>query len=290
MLWAVHRRTPKRPSLSAAGVLMLVLGIMLFAMTKAPVQHALYRIEESVMADRQLASVASWNHLVVDGDPLYFTSQQRPELSAVVADIRRAMTMDCKLLQVSCAPVPIILTNSEDLLQHELGWNGADQAIGAYDQGVVYLLSPSAMGETSADYRFNGPVAHELTHALLDRQTAGNFPYWYTEGLAQAVDEQVTGYVWNVPQNRLDARPWYSITQLQTDFYALPSQAMAYREALAMVHVMIRAKGFTGIDALDRALATGDTFAQASAHVFGLSPAELFNKAKADHEGSQGTI
>ncbi len=122
---------------------------------------------------------------------------------------------------------------------------GPNPPIGAYWQGVIWLLLPSAWlppkDVNVAVYEKYGPVAHEITHLADDLRGGGRLPRWLDEGLAQYEDWRLTGYVWWVPDNSFADGSLYTYAQLDQDFDALPNQAMAYRQALAATAALCRA-------------------------------------------------
>ena len=56
--------------------------------------------------------------------------------------------------------------------------------------GFIHLQSPLG----NKDYFKEGPMVHEYTHLVVDELTGGNYSRWFTEGVAQYVEQQVTGY------------------------------------------------------------------------------------------------
>lgn len=130
------------------------------------------------------------------------------------------------------------------------------------------MLSPRAMTD-SADpdeqarvFRETGPMVHELTHLILDYRTRGNYPRWFSEGLAQFEEYRLMGYLWIEPESSLD-QPLYTLKQLQTDFESLPNQALAYRQSFLMVDFMVRAYGQAGLSKTIEELAKGSSFRRA---------------------------
>lgn len=166
-----------------------------------------------------------------------------------------------------------------------------DQAVGeppdlaniGYDyDGVIDILSPKAwLGsgpEALAAFRKDGPVPHELGHALLDLKADQNYPHWFNEGVAQYEDYRVTGYQWITPTNSLRG-PLYSMAQLSNaTFYSLPDQSRAYREGLALVEYLEGIKGHHAFLAFLHALQDDVPFNQALSQVYHFSsPDALFH-------------
>ena len=120
----------------------------------------------------------------------------------------------------------------------------ADPPLGAYADGVVWLLAPSAAlgpDPTVAAYVRSGTVAHELTHLADDLVADGRTPAWLDEGLAQYEAWRLTGYVWQPPAAEL-AGPPYPWAELTRDWARLPDVALAYRQALEATAAVCRAR------------------------------------------------
>lgn len=181
------------------------------------------------------------------------------------------------------APVPFLVEPSQAAIQKAVGLTSVESVVGVYYRGVVYVLAPSAWasgspGLSSAQvFDQQGPVPHELTHYVLDAEADGNFPSWYTEGLAQFVDRKITGYLWLTPRNDLTQVALYSLQQLDISFYSLPNQALAYREAYSLVALLEQRRGVQGLHALDAALGKGVPFAQAVVQADGISESALMD-------------
>lgn len=177
----------------------------------------------------------------------------------------------------------IILEPNEAAIRKAFNWGQGEDAVGVYYQGVIRLLIPDAwiqgnFAVVQETFDASGPMAHEFTHLLLDYQTHGNFPHWYTEGLAQFEDERITGYEWIQSSNNLLTQPLYTISQLTGSFYHLANQALAYREALAMVTYLHTQYGQHTLQFLDHTLAQGYSFQKGLSH-FGLTYASLYQKS-----------
>lgn len=121
---------------------------------------------------------------------------------------------------------------------------GADPPIGAYWQGTLWFLAPSAWlteGTGMARlYAQDGPVPHELTHLTNDIVGDGRVPIWLDEGLSQYEDWELSGYVWYVPSRNSFSLPKYRWVQLTSSFYKLPDQPMAFRQVLAATAAICR--------------------------------------------------
>ena len=81
----------------------------------------------------------------------------------------------------------IIYANKKEMVK-AFGQLGSEGAMGVYWGGVIQVLSPYAWlkpGQTATDYKTTGPMVHEFTHLVFDYMTNGNYPRWFTEGLAQ---------------------------------------------------------------------------------------------------------
>jgi hypothetical protein len=179
--------------------------------------------------------------------------------------------------------VPLILYPSREELRQAFGWGQSESALGVYWQGTIRLLSPNVwlegLEEESREKAFArlNPIAHEFTHYLLDELTAGNYPRWFTEALAQRVEAAVTGYVWLESSSRL-SQTLYSYEELVSHFHKLPNQSLAYREAYLFLDWLTKERGEPSLERLVHLLAKGDTFEGAFTQAFEAAPAERFQE------------
>lgn len=170
---------------------------------------------------------------------------------------------------------PVVVHPDRRSLAAAFGWAQGEAATGVYWAGVIRVLSPDAWihGRSEAQrrelFRRLHPLAHEFTHYVLDYRTDGNYPRWFTEGLAQWMEYRVTGYRWLVPAASL-RQPLYSLADLEERFDQLPNQALAYRQSYLLVDHLVHRCGAGGMDRLLDHLAGGRPFAKALAAACGM--------------------
>lgn len=266
----------------------------LFFLASWPGRVLVYQGAEAFSSSRVVKTFAKTDR-GMDHRPLelYFPKGQNALARTTMAIAEKALPrIESDLGYTVQKSIPVIIVDNPIRLDVSLGWPQSFRAEGAYDRGVVYLVSPGDAPKTLANYDKTGPVAHELTHFVLDQQTHGNYPSWYTEGLAQLEDYRITGFAWVVAQNNLLTQPLYSLKDLSGNFYALGNQAMAYREAFSLVSYMAT-RGPNSIARLDRSLAAGTPFAKSVQEVYGVSVPSLFNAWKSwmkVHSAPQGGL
>lgn len=161
----------------------------------------------------------------------------------------------------------IIITGRQEM-QKNFSWSGEQSAIGVYWSGLIEVLSPQAWLYTDniadqKDYFIkNGPITHEFTHLVVDAAARGNYPRWFTEGLAQYQEYRLNGYEWITATNTLE-QDLYSLAELERDFDGLPNQSLAYRESFAAVCYLYETYGDEGVRVVLRELNQGKTMRRA---------------------------
>lgn len=139
----------------------------------------------------------------------------------------------------------ILVQPNKNELRKAFGWSGNESAMGVYWGGVIQLLSPHEWltdGASVQDFIHSGPLVHEYTHLVFDYITNGNYPRWFTEGLAQYSEYRVNDYQWRTTTNQLDNK-LYTMAELDHNFDNLPDQSLAYRESLAAVRYIAEVYG-----------------------------------------------
>ncbi|MCG9968339.1 hypothetical protein L9W92_09770 [Pelotomaculum terephthalicicum JT] len=168
--------------------------------------------------------------------------------------------------------IPIILYSSKEELNKSFGWEAKESAMGVYWAGTIRVLSPAVWAGGVEPERIkekfisSGPMAHELTHLMVDYLTGGNYPRWFTEGVAQYEDYKLTGFVIG-DQAGLPGQQHYSIEELEADFDSLPEQAQAYKDSFAAVDYIAQKYGEDALRELIDELGRGHSLSQAMENV-----------------------
>lgn len=156
-------------------------------------------------------------------------------------------------------------------LNKTFGWAGDQSAMGVYWGGVIQVLSPRVWlpDGTSGEFTRTGPMVHEFTHLVFDHLSRGNYPRWFTEGLAQYLEYKVNGYEWRTAANPLSG-PLYTMAELDGSFDALPNQALAYRQSLAAVRYIAAVHGEAKLREVISALAASERMEDAVGSALGM--------------------
>jgi hypothetical protein len=129
----------------------------------------------------------------------------------------------------------IIMYPDSASLAKAFGWDKDEKAMGVYWSGVIRILNPDEWikgTDKRTTFLKEGPVAHEFAHLLVDNITRGNYSRWYTEGVAQFVEKNVTGFEFNDPfQYNSKSMAYYDFETLEDNFDNL-DQSIAYWESL----------------------------------------------------------
>lgn len=174
----------------------------------------------------------------------------------------------------------IVVISSREKMQEKFGWSGEQSAMGVFWSGLIKVLSPQAwlygddLSAQKAYFSKNGPVAHEFTHLVVDAATRGNYPRWFTEGIAQYQEYRLNGYEWITAANQLD-QTLYTLEELEQNFDGLPNQSLAYRESFAAVRYMYETYGDESIRTVLGELNQGKTMRAAIKQVLKMDYQQL---------------
>jgi hypothetical protein len=117
-------------------------------------------------------------------------------------------------------------------------------------------------------------MAHELTHLVVDYLTGGNYPRWFTEGVAQYEEYKLTGFEFQDATGSLQP-PFYSMRELTEHFDSMPNQARAYGESLAVIRFIVHQAGEPALYQIIAELGRGLDFNQAAIKVLHLDEAQF---------------
>ncbi|EIW18622.1 MULTISPECIES: peptidase MA family metallohydrolase [Pelosinus] len=176
----------------------------------------------------------------------------------------------------------ILIHSNKNQLRQAFGWSGNESAMGVYWGGTIQLLSPHVWlndGESVEEFIHSGPMVHEYTHLVFDHITNGNYPRWFTEGLAQYVEYRANHYEWITADNVLDNR-MYTMRELEDSFDELSNQSLAYRQSLAAVRYIAEVYGEDTLQDVIKSLKAGDSLDKAISKNAGIDYAVFENSWK----------
>lgn len=270
-------RGPIPRSLLAAVCLGLVL-LIVFGQTVS-LRPLAYQLAREVARTNLLGQVADWETGMSEHFVVKFLPQDRDVAPLVLEAAEAAygpVTRDLDYSPPGRTLVVIYPTREE--LNASFGWSAQESAMGVYWGGAIRVLSPKAWvegrdpAEIARVFRAVGPMAHEFTHLVLDYKTKGNYPRWFSEGLAQYEEVRQGGVLWNEGARSPAARH-YSLAEL--DQFDELDQSLAYSDALSLVEYLVEERGEAGLKKVIEALGKGASFSQALGAIGFSSPAAL---------------
>lgn len=251
-----------------AGALLAATIFLLFLTLKNPIgiKNNLYGIAREVM--KKSLELQTFNWFAIEGAGF------RVKYQPVDASVARLVLETAEAAyepvnqMLGYAPnenVPIYIYPTKETLNKSFKWDGAVNAMGVYWAGAIRILSPlewiTDEENLTPVFQENGPIVHEYAHLLVDYRTHGNYPRWLTEGIAQYVEREVTGFV--LPEETILGNYWYSLESMDDKFDLLPNQNLAYRQSLLVIDYLVEQKGFDVVLELLDLLAQGKNISDA---------------------------
>lgn len=159
--------------------------------------------------------------------------------------------------------IPVVIYPSGEALNDRFGWEGDRSPMGVYWMGYINILAPEGWidGSSTAQaqiFRRMGPMAHEYSHYIIDNVTYGNYPRWFSEGVAQYVEHSLGYFTTTLPA--ASERRLYPFAQLDRRFDQADTQTQAYWQAWLAVQYLTETYGPGIIAQILRQLAQGQSF------------------------------
>ncbi|NLZ39574.1 MAG: hypothetical protein GX893_08225 [Firmicutes bacterium] len=210
-------------------------------------------------------------YTAADQEMAFWLAQRAEEAAAEVARI---------LPHQSRSKPWLIIAPDQKTIKNIFGWGDGTGALGVYVTDTIIILSPQAWDWLPSEQRpvvfaKQGPLVHEYTHYVLDLLAAGNYPRWFSEGLAQYLEYKILGHEWKEAANSF-WQPLYTLQELEQQFDQLPNQALAYRQSLSMVSYLAAIQPEDSLRAMINLLGQGMSFYQALEEIYGFSGTSFF--------------
>lgn len=256
----------------------IILGIFFVMMSTPTINYGrklVYKSGRIVVENRIVNQLESY--LQVEGPyaRIYYTEQDETYVPLIRRAIETYYPMLLQDFQMEHKKqIAVIMYPSGESMMAALEMEGGDAPMGVYYGSTLNILSPEiwTKGQTEIEIkeRFlkDGPIVHELTHLVLDDKTMGNYPLWFTEGVALYYEYKYTGFEW-----RKDVRHQsrdIDIKTLTKEFHKL-DEVISYRRAFDIIYELVQQKGEEGLQQIIDQMAQGTPLERAFKKAFGLS-------------------
>jgi hypothetical protein len=201
---------------------------------------------------------------------VFYLEKDRPFAFDVLDLVRRDLAELERFFDSSIEELDIVLYSSEELMFADLGIKEGSKVMGAYYGGRVNVLTPR-LWATDGDGngldvgQLANTVLHEITHLMVEEMARGNFPLWFTEGMALYMEYAVLGYEWAADMPRMVP---YSAQELENSFSRL-DQNLAYKQSFLLVKHLHEQVGREGIREMLGRLRKGENFDQVLEEISG---------------------
>ena len=150
----------------------------------------------------------------------------------------------------------IIVFPKMDLMNEALRIPTGQKSMGIYYSGFISIVSPKEWEQARNEkefieiFNYSGPILHELTHYFVDIRTNGNYPAWFTEGVALYLEKQLSGFEWGEGV-KYNIAP-YTVYELAQNFEGLDCD-YAYRRSYEIISEYVKANGLQSLlDTMDK--------------------------------------
>ena len=251
--------------LALAVLILAILGLYLSKNSILSVQ-AKQNIFHFMVGQETNLSTGQWDELQTEHYKIKYMTEDKADVALVANAAEDAYTsVSGRMGQEPGRQTTIVIYPDGKSLAASFGWDKNEKALGVYWGGTIRVLAPSAWlsgGGQQDRFVKEGPMVHEFTHLMVDQMTRGNYNRWWTEGIAQYTEKQITGFEFASPFNGKQQLYYYTLDNLEKNFDSL-DQSVAYWEALQAVDFIVDKYGEEKIYTVIHYLGKGDSMPKA---------------------------
>ena len=237
----------------------LVLSIVVFIMNVNPlmVNAAVYKLSSGI--EKYKVDYLTRNYSVQESQHFIyrFTVEDKVIIDLIMQDSEKSYSELTKVFEyIPKKKITVIVFSSIDVMNMAIGLPQEVRAMGLYSCGFISILSPNEWiakknsEQFKETFKKSGPMLHELAHYFIDIKSKGNYPAWFTEGVALYFENAINGTEWGKGVN-YEMRP-YTLEELTNNFGNL-KQDYAYRRSLEIVSSYVDKYGIDMlIESIDR--------------------------------------
>ncbi len=176
-----------------------------------------------------------------------YTLEDRDIVSVVADTIEKDFkSVTQRLRHTFDRKVQIIIYPNLETMRRKLKLLPQDRPMGIYYGGILHILSPkiwigdAGTEEIRREFAQQGPMIHELVHLIVDQKAHGNFPLWFTEGIALYYEYRFTGYEWR--KDLSEQGSYYTLHEL-THYFDSIDIDVAYRRSFEIIEQIVERHG-----------------------------------------------
>lgn len=220
-------------------ILILIISFQLVNVRPLVVNAAVYNISSSV--EKYRIKLQTEKYLTDQSEHFIYkyTENDKNSISYIKENAEKSYNELSEIFDYNFkTKLIIIIFPSTDEMNNVLKLPNEQKSIGLYYSGFISVLSP---GEWVNNKNFkvqktvfeqNGIILHELVHFFVDIKTNGNYPQWFTEGVALFFEKELIGNEWGKGQV-YNIKP-YKVEELTQKFNELNID-YAYRRSYEII-------------------------------------------------------
>lgn len=174
----------------------------------------------------------------------------------------------------------IIMYHDPEKMNTDFSLAKGDTAMGLYLNGVISIVSPELWISPTEDlekvFEHDGPIVHEFAHLIVDDIAKGNYPVWFTEGIALLEEYRENGFVWG--EGVATDKP-YSLKELTYNFNQL-DETMPYKRSFEIVKAIADKYGMQSIRNILKYLGKGLSLSESFYKVTGQNLEKFVDSVK----------
>lgn len=259
-------------ALVLCGVVLVLLGCHLFK-TGAFAFQVRQSIFRFMVGQETLLRTGTWEQVDTTHFRIKYLPVDAPSAALVSEAAEDAYTkVSAKMGYEPSPPITVVVYPDNSSLAASFGWDKNERALGVYWGGTIRILSPGAwlanLGQLDRFVK-EGPLVHELAHLVVDEMSRGNYNRWWTEGVAQYTEREITGFEFSSPFKKKEDLHYYQLDCLDKNYERL-EQSVAYWESLQAVDYIVATFGEEMIHAVLNRLSKGESVPTALENALGV--------------------
>lgn len=244
-----------------ASIIFLFLFIINFIMPIIP--NKVYSLEKKVVYKKILDCTSDYLAYETFYCKIYYTEtdEEYINLTASAVDLYYPLVLNEFGIDIDNVEKPVfIIFPNQDTLAFALGLQDGSTPMGVYYGGIINILSPEIWikggteSETKDRFLREGPIIHELVHFAVDLKAKGNYPLWFTEGVALYYENKFTAFEWRPDLN--DVSQHITIDDLYNDFRNI-DEGIAYRSSFNAIYNFVSEYGEEALQDIVSKLGSG---------------------------------